>query len=119
MPTHRSGRQSVPEAGMTITAADEETFVLSDEIIDHINSFFARPDGHHDRMNQTSSALQALINVIGMMLCEIDCPDCGEFTIKAVESSFAKMLKDVPAIRAEIEAEQGAKSNRLKMDFAR
>jgi|SRR5215813_11182016 len=102
---------------MTITAADEKAFVLSDEIIDHINGFFARPDGHHDTMNQAGTALQALVNVIGMVLCEIDCPDREEFTIKALESSFARMLGDLPAIRADVEGEQRAKSNLLKADF--
>jgi hypothetical protein len=34
---------------MTTNAADEETFVLSDEVLDHINSFFPPPDGHHEK----------------------------------------------------------------------
>src|SRR5262249_781907 len=109
--------KSFQEAGMTITAAEEEVFVLSDEIIDRINGFFSRPDGHHDEMNQVSAALQALINVMGILLCEIDCPDCGEFTIKVVQSSFAKLLDDLPTIRAEVGEEQGAKSNPVKVDF--
>jgi len=56
--------------------------------------------------------LQALINVIGMILCEMDYPDCWEITKKAVESSFARMLKDVSAIRAEVEGKQEAQSIR-------
>jgi hypothetical protein len=81
---------------MTIRA-DEEIFALSDEIIDHIDSFFPRSDSHHNRMVQACMALQALINAIGILLCTID----SEYTIKAVEGSFAKMLRDLPEIRAE------------------
>ena len=90
------------ETSMTIRAADEDTFVLSDEIIDHIYSFFPRSDNHHDRTIQACTALQALINVIGIMLCEID----SEFTIKAVAGSFSAMLKDLPAIKHEADREQ-------------
>ena len=88
---------------MAISAADEETFILSDEIIDHIYSFFPAPNDQHEKTQQACVALQALINVIGMILCEMDCPNCWEITKKAVESSFARMLKDVPAVRAEVE----------------
>jgi hypothetical protein len=90
---------------MTIRA-DEEIFVLSDEIIDHISSFFARSDSHHHKTMQACMALQALINVIGMMLCEID----SEFTTKAVAGSFVQMLKDIRAIKADIESERKAQS---------
>jgi hypothetical protein len=93
---------------MTSSAVEEETFILSDEIIDHIDSFFPPPDNHHEKTNQACRALQALINVIGMVLCEIDCPDCWELTKDAVESSFAQMLRDLPAVRAETEAQQRA-----------
>jgi hypothetical protein len=93
---------------MTTDAADEATFILSDEIIDHISSFFPRPDNHSEKTGQTCKVLQALINVIGLILCEIDCPDCWELTMKAVESSFARMLSDLPTVRAEAEAEQRA-----------
>ena len=93
---------------MTTSATEEETFVLSDEIIGHISSFFPPPDNHHEKTNQACRALQALINVIGMVLCQIDCPDCWELTIKTVESRFAQMLTDLPAVRAEAEAEAEA-----------
>lgn len=93
---------------MTTSATEEETFVLSDEIIGHISSFFPPPDNHHEKTNQACRALQALINVIGMVLCQIDCPDCWELTIKTVESRFAQMLTDLPAVRAEAEAQQRA-----------
>ena len=94
---------------MTTSAAEEETFILSDEIIDHINSFFPPPDSHHEKTNQACRALQALINVIGMLACQIDCPDCRELTLRAVQSSFAQMLTDVPAVRAEAGEREGAK----------
>jgi hypothetical protein len=90
---------------MTISAADERLFILSDEIIAHIYSFFPPPSDHHEKTNQACAALQALINVIGVVLCEMDCADCRELTIKAVESSFARMLKDAPVLRAELDAE--------------
>ena len=90
---------------MTISAADERTFILSDEIIAHIYSFFPPPNDHNEKTNQACAALQALINVIGVVLCEIDCADCWELTLKAVESSFAQMLENAPALRAEFEAE--------------
>ncbi len=77
---------------MTTSAAEEESFILSDEIIDHISSFFPPPDNHQEKTNQVCRALQALINVISMVLCQIDCPDCWELTINAVESSFAEMM---------------------------
>ncbi len=93
-------------SGMTTSAAEEETFILSDEIIDHINGFFPPPDNHHEKTDQACRALQALINVIGMVVCQIDCPDCRELTIKAVQSSFAQMLTDLPAVRAEAEEQQ-------------
>ena len=95
---------------MTINEGDEKTFIISDVIIDRIYSFFPPPNDHNERANQACAALQALINVIGMVLCEIDCPNCWEITKTAVESSFARMLKDVPAVRAEVEGEQGAQS---------
>jgi hypothetical protein len=91
---------------MTTNAADEETFVLSDEVLDHINSFFPSVDSHHEKTNQACRAMQALINVISVLLCEIDCADCWELTTKAVESSFVQMLKDAPVVRADVEAEQ-------------
>jgi hypothetical protein len=95
---------------MTISADDEKTFILSDEIIAHINSFFPPPNNHNEKTIQTSAALRALLNVIGTVLYEIDCADCWELTIKAVERSFAQMLKDVPAAKAEVEGEQRAQS---------
>ncbi len=91
---------------MATTTADEATFILSDEIIDHINSFFPPPDNHNEKANHTCTVLRALINVIGMVLCEIDCRDCRELTIKAAESGFAQTIADLPAIRAEAEVEQ-------------
>src|SRR5258708_27217508 len=95
---------------MTISAADERTFILSDEIIAHIYSFFPPPNDHHEKTVQACAALQALINVIGVVLCEIDCANCRELTLKAVESSFAQMLENAPVLRAEVEAEHGAQS---------
>ena len=82
---------------MTISAADERLFILSDEIIAHIYSFFPPPSDHHEKTNQACAVSQALINVIGTVLSEIDCPDCSELTIKALERSFAQTLKDVPS----------------------
>lgn len=93
-------------SGMTTSAAEEESFILSEEIIGHINSFFPPPYNHHDKANQACRALQALIYVIGIIVCEIDCPDCWELTIKAVQGSFAQMLTDLPAVRAEVEGQQ-------------
>jgi hypothetical protein len=90
---------------MTIRA-DEEIFVLSDEITDHIYSFFLRSGSHHHKTMQACMALQALINVIGIMLCETD----SEFATKAVAGSFARMLKDIRAIKAETEAERKVQS---------
>jgi hypothetical protein len=95
---------------MTISAPEERAFILSDEIIARIYSFFPPPNGHNEKTNQACAALQALINVIGVVLCEIDCANCWELTLKAVESSFTQMLKDAPALRAEVEAEHGAQS---------
>src|SRR5258708_39167988 len=90
---------------MTISAPEERTFILSGETIARIYSFFPPPNGHNEKTNQACAALQALINVIGVVLCEMDCADCRELTIKAVESSFARMLKDAPVLRAELDAE--------------
>ncbi len=59
--------------GVTISAADEKVFILSDEIINHIYGFFPAPNGHNERTKQACAALQAIINVIGMVLYEIDC----------------------------------------------
>src|SRR5260370_42617525 len=95
---------------MTISAADEKTFILSDEIIACIYSFCPPAHGHNEQTNQACAALQALINVIGVVLCEIDCANCRKLTLKAVESSFTQMLKDVPALRAEVEAEHRPQS---------
>src|SRR5467141_3166142 len=95
---------------MTISAADETTFILGDESIISIYSFFPPPNGHNEKTNQACAALQALINVIGVVLCEIDCTNCRDLTLKAVESSFSQMLTDAPALRAEVEAEHGAQS---------
>ena|SRR5215831_2405689 len=95
---------------MTISAAEEKIFILSDEIIDRIHRFFPPPNDHNERTDQACAALQALINVIGMVLCEMDCPSCWEITTKAIESSFAQMLKDVPSVRGEVEGEQRAQS---------
>lgn len=93
---------------MTTSATEEEIFILSDEIVDHISTFFPPSDSHDEKANQTCGALQALINVIGTVLCQLDCPDCWELATKAIESSFAQMLADLPAIRAEAEAQQRA-----------
>jgi hypothetical protein len=95
--------------GMSVSA-DEKVFVLSDEIVDHIKSFFLPTDNSHDKTNQACTALRVLINVIDILMCEIECHDCWELTIKAVESTFSQMLKDLPAVRAEIEAGQRAQS---------
>jgi hypothetical protein len=95
---------------MTISTADESTFILSDEIIAHISSFFPPPTGHNEKVNRARAALQALINVIGVILCEMDCTNCRELTLEAVGSSFARMLKDAPALRAAIEADQRMQS---------
>ena len=95
---------------MTISAADERTFILSDEIIARIYSFFPPPNGHNEKTNQACAALQALINVIGVVLCEIDCANCWELALKDVENSFARMLNDAPAVRAEFEAEHRAQT---------
>jgi hypothetical protein len=72
---------------MNTDAADDATFILSDEIIDHVNSLFPPTDNHSEKTRQTCNVLQALINAIGLVLYEIDCPDCWELTMKAVESS--------------------------------
>jgi hypothetical protein len=93
---------------MTTSTADERLFILSDQIIAHIDRFFPPPNDHCDKAGQACAALQALLNVIGVVLCEIDCADCRELTLKAVESSFARTLKDAAALRAEFEAEQRA-----------
>ena len=92
---------------MIICAADEQIFILSDEIIDHIYSFFPPSNDRDEKTSQACAALQALINVIGVVLSEID---CWEPTTKAVERSFAQMLREVPAVRAELEGEQRAYS---------
>ena len=95
---------------MTISAPEERTFILSDEIITHICSFFPPPNDHHEKASQACAALQALINVIGVVLCEIDCANCWELALKDVENSFARMLNDAPAVRAEFEAEHRAQT---------
>ena len=95
---------------MTISTVDEKIFILSDEIIDHIYGFFPLSNDHDDKTHQACAALQALINVAGIILHEIDCPDCRELMAKVVEKSFARVLKDVPAARAEVEGEQRAQS---------
>jgi hypothetical protein len=95
---------------MTSSAPDEEIFILSDEIIDHIASFFPPPNDHIEKTSQAWAALKALINVIGTVLYELDCHDCWAFTTNVLERSFAQMLKDVPAVRAELEREQRAQS---------
>ena len=93
-----------------MTIADERIFTLSDEIIAHVYSFFPPPTDHNEKADQACAALQALINVISVVLCEIDCHNCWELTLKAIETSFVQLLKDASAIRAEVEAEQGAQS---------
>jgi hypothetical protein len=95
---------------VTISAADERTFILSDEIIAHIDRFFPAPNGHNEKTNQACAALQALINVIGVVLCEIDCANCWELTLKAVESRFSQMLTDARVLRAEVEVEHRSQS---------
>jgi hypothetical protein len=91
---------------MTTNPADEETFILSDEVLDHINSFFPPPDNHHEKTNQACQAMQALINVIGILLSDIYCVDCWELATKAVEGSLVQMLKDIPVVRADVGAKQ-------------
>jgi hypothetical protein len=91
---------------VTTSAADEMTFILSEEILGRIDSFFPPPNDQREKAEQARSALGALINVIGVILCEIECADCWQLTLKAVEGSFAQMLKDAPTLRAEVEAEQ-------------
>jgi hypothetical protein len=107
-----AAKQGLQRGGgdMSISAADDKIFTLSDEIIDHIYGFFSPPNDHNEKTQQACAALQALINVIGIVLYEIDCPDCSELTTKAVEKSLARMLKDVPVARAEVEGEQTAQS---------
>jgi hypothetical protein len=61
--------------GMSVSA-DEKVFVLSDEIVDHIKSFFLPTDNSHDKTNQACTALRVLINVIDILMCEIECHDC-------------------------------------------
>ena len=95
---------------MTISVADEMTFILSDEIAGLIYSFFPPPNDHNEKANQACMALEALINVIGVVLCEIDCSNCWELTLMAVENAFFRVLEDAPALRAEIKAEQRAQS---------
>jgi hypothetical protein len=56
--------------GMSISAADEKMFVLGEEIIDHINSFFPPADSIHEKTIHACAALRALINVIGIVLGE-------------------------------------------------
>jgi hypothetical protein len=88
--------------------ADEKIFVLSDDIIDRIYTFFPAPSDHNEKTQQACAALQALINVIAMVLIEIECPRCWEITTNGVESSFVQMLKDVPDARSEVHGEQVA-----------
>ncbi len=95
---------------MTISPTDERTFILSDEIIAYVYGFFPPPNDHHEKAGQACAALQALINVIGVVLCEIDCANCRALTLKAVENSFARMQNDAPALRAEFEAEHRAQT---------
>jgi hypothetical protein len=95
---------------MTISAADEKTFILSDEIAAHIYSFIPPPHDHNEKADQACMALQACIHVIGVVLCEIECNRCWDLTLKAVENAFFQLLKDAPVLRAEVEAEQGAQS---------
>jgi hypothetical protein len=87
------------------TPADEKIFILSDDIIDRIYSFFAAPGDHNEKTQQACAALQALINVIGMVLVEIECPHCLKIMTNGVQSSFVQMLKDVPDVRAEVHGE--------------
>jgi hypothetical protein len=93
---------------MTISVGDEKTFILSGEITALIYSFFPPSNDHNEKAVQTCMALQALIN--GVVLCETDCSNCRELTLKAVENAFFRALEEAPALRAEIEAEQGAQS---------
>ena len=95
---------------MSISVADQKTFTLSDEIIAQIDSFFPPPNDHNEKTHQARAALQSLVNAIGVVLCEIDCTNCWQLTLKAVERSFAQMLDEAPALRAEIEAEHRAQS---------
>jgi hypothetical protein len=85
--------------------ADEKVFVLSDDIIDRIYNFFPASGDHNEKTEQACAALQALINVIAMVLIEIECPRCWEITKNGLESSFVQMLKDVPDVRAEVHGE--------------
>ena len=95
---------------MTISAGNERSFILSDEIVAYIYSFFPPPNSHSEKADQACVALRALINSIGVVLCEIDCTNCWELTLKAVENAFFQLLEDAPVLRAEIEAEQEAQS---------
>jgi hypothetical protein len=88
---------------MIIWAADEQIFILTDQIIDHIYSFFPPSNDHDEKTGQACAALRALITVIGVVVSEMDCWDS---TTIALERSFAQMLKEVPSIRAELEREQ-------------
>jgi len=54
--------------------------------------------------------LARLINVIGVVLCEIDCRKCWELLLGALQRSFVQLLKDAPSRRADVEAEQGPRS---------
>jgi hypothetical protein len=100
------------ERSMRIDPAEEEIFILSDEIIDHIRMFLLRPDNHDEKAIQSRIVLRAVIHVVGIMLSEIDCPHCWESTIKAAERSFAEMLRELPAIRDEGDSEQSVQSIR-------
>src|SRR5258705_13348884 len=50
----------------------------------HMDRFFPSPNGHNDKTNQACAALQALINVIAVVLCEVDCADSWPLTLQAV-----------------------------------
>jgi hypothetical protein len=88
---------------MIIFAADARIFMLRDQIIDHIYSFFPPSNDHDEKTSQACATLRALITAIGAVLSEMD---CWESTTKALETNFGQMLKEVPTVRAELEGEQ-------------
>ena len=79
-----------------MTISDEKIFILGDEIIAHIYSSFPSPDNHNERVDLACAALRALINVIGVVLCEIDCRKCWELMLGALQRSFVQLVKDAP-----------------------
>ena len=50
-------------------------------------------------------------NIIGELLANMNCPTCRKASISAVKGSVKQVLKMVPDIKAEIEAEAGPGSD--------